>query len=433
MKLNELLNQQKRDTFDDKMNVQSDFSFDDKDHELEAVLSIIRKINTSLILPEVLSMVIDHAIRIAHAERGFLMLADKENHLQYIVGHDKDRNVINSKNFQVSDSVLEDVFRTGESFCIEDALHDERFDQRQSIVDLKLQTIMCAPLKTQDAIIGVVYLDSRIIQAVNRDEVLRLFEILAGQAAIAIQNARLYEDLKKTYEELKEANEHIIRSERMALRGEMAAEVSHELNNILSIVLLQTESLRRHVRQADKENSEKLLDGVGESIRKIQVFAENLLVRSSLKSELFPFQLNDLIRDFAIFVKASKKFRTGKIVLDVNESLPEINGDKDQIQQVLLNLVKNAFEAYGEATVNIKTVFETQNKLVHLSVSDNGPGLDPIVKEKMFTEKITTKPNGHGFGLPVCKKIIQNHGGDIVVESISGEGTKFIISLPVSA
>ncbi|MBI3364267.1 MAG: GAF domain-containing protein [Ignavibacteriae bacterium] len=94
-------------------------------------------------------------------------------------------------------------------------------------MDLALQTILCAPLKTHDASIGVIYVDSRYIQAINRAEILRLFEILAGQAAIAIHNARLYEDLKRTYEELKEANEHIIASERMVLRGEMAAEVSH--------------------------------------------------------------------------------------------------------------------------------------------------------------------------------------------------------------
>jgi signal transduction histidine kinase len=435
MKLNELLHQHQITHVDEKSLQSKEIAKPsvptvDRVQDLETVLSVVRKINTSLVLSDVLALVIDHAIRITHADRGFLMLADPGRKLQYVIGHDKEEAVIHPENFQVSESVLEDVFTTGESVCVENALNDERFEQRHSIVNLELQTIMCAPLKTHEETIGVIYVDSRYVHHVNRDETLRLFEILAGQAAIAIQNARLYEDLKKTYEELRDANEHIIKSERMAMRGEMAAEVSHELKNILGVALLQAQSLQRSMKRGEMEASDKMSKDVILSIQKINNFSENLLVRSNANSQMRPVQLNDFINNFVSFIKHLPKFRKGKIVVVIDEALPQIEADVDQLQQVLLNLANNAIEAYSQATITFKTEYDLMNNAARLSVGDNGPGLDPKVKDQAFVERITTKPDGHGFGLPVCRKIIQHHKGNITVESQPNRGTKFIMTFP---
>ncbi|MEK7249584.1 MAG: GAF domain-containing protein, partial [Bacteroidota bacterium] len=199
--------------------------------DLEMILNVVRKINTSLELSEVLELVTDEAIRIVKADRGFLMLAGNGGKLEFVVGRDAKGESIQAENFQVSSSVLEDVFTTGESLCIENALADQRFEHRQSILNLALQTIICSPLKTQEERIGVLYVDSKHIQAVDKSEILSLFEILVGQAAFAIRNARLYAHLKNAYEDLREAHQHIVRSERMAMKGELASEVSHELKN----------------------------------------------------------------------------------------------------------------------------------------------------------------------------------------------------------
>jgi len=404
--------------------------FRERAQDLETVLSVITKINTSLVLSDVLALVIDHAIRITNSERGFLMLENGDGKLQYIVGHDKHGKKIHPENFEISRSIVDDVFSTGESVCVENALNDERFEQRQSIMNLELETIMCAALKTHDLTLGVIYVDSRYIHSVRRDETLRMFDILAGQAAIAIQNAKLYEDLKKTYDELKEANEHIITSERLALRGEMAAEVSHELKNILGIAILQAQSTQRSLKRGDPDASDKMIKEVIASIQKINNFSENLLVRSS--SQMSPVQLNEFVTNFVAFIQHLPKFRTGTINIAIDETMPELQADADQLQQVLLNLANNAIEAYPQATITFRTEYDLLNNIARLTVEDNGPGLDPRVKEKAFVEKITTKPNGHGFGLPVCRKILLNHKGDIRVESHEGKGTTFILTLPVS-
>lgn len=432
MKLNELLSQHSVAKPDQPAVHAAQLPSGGRVQDLETVLSVVRKINTSLVLSDVLALVIDHAIRITQADRGFLMLADKDGKLQYVIAHDKQGNLIQPENFQVSRSVLEDVFSTGASVCIEDALNDERFEQRKSIVNLELQTIMCAPMQTHEQTIGVIYVDSRYIHAVNKDEVLRMFEILAGQAATAINNARLYGDLKKTFEELRDANDHIIKSERMALRGEMAAEVSHELKNILNIALLQTQALQRRLKQGETDTTEKLLSELVDSIRKIHNFSESLLVRERLSSELEPLQLNQFVGDFTMFIRHLPKFRKGKVQGDLDMELPLVLADRDQIQQVLLNLANNAIEAFDEATITIATTYDFATNTVRLAVTDNGPGLPPQVKAKAFLEKVTTKADGHGFGLPVCRKIIQNHKGDITVRSEEGKGTTFVITIPAA-
>jgi signal transduction histidine kinase len=399
---------------------------------LETILNVVRMTNASLVLSELLELVIDQAIRITNAERGFLMLAGENRALQFVVGRDREGNQIHPENFQVSSSVLEDVFSTGESICIESALTDERFERRASVQNLELQTIMCAPLKTNEETIGVIYVDSRHIQAIDKEDVLYLFEILAGQAAIAIQNARLYDDLKRTYEQLKQANEQIIKSEKMALRGELAAEVSHELKNLVAVILLQLHSLQKRMSKWETNQSTDLINEIIQSVHRINGFSENLLVRSSITPKMKEEDLNKLASDFVAFISVLPKFRQARVVMQADQTLPKVKVDREQLQQVLLNLANNAVESYSEATVRFKTEYDVLKNVVCLSVSDNGKGLDPRIKDKILVEKVTTKENGHGYGLNICRKIIENHGGRITVESEPCKGTTFTMRFPAS-
>lgn len=402
-------------------------------HDLEMILNVVRKVNTSLELSEVLELVTDEAIRIVRADRGFLFLTNKEGKLEFVVGRNTHGESIPPDNLQVSKSVLEDVFATGESLCIESALTDQRFEQRRSIIDLALQTILCSPLQTQEEKIGVMYVDSKHIQAVDKTEVVSLFEILAGQAATAIRNARLYADLKNTYEELKQAHQHIIRSERMAMKGELAAEVSHELKNLVSVVLLSLQRLQSKIGSYSSEELNAIIEKTISGVRKIEGFSKNLLSRSHPAVRLQPLNLNKVVTDFAEFMKFLPKFKANQIIISLDETLPPINMDIDQIQQVLLNLANNIVEAYHEATIEFITELRPEKNEVWLTVRDNGPGISEEVLAKLFNEKITTKPDGYGYGLIVCRHILENHNGTIRVESKRGEGAAFIMAFPVAA
>lgn len=425
--------------FDDLINRNfSDAAFDVVDdrpakvQDLDTILTIVRKINTSLVLTDVLELVTDEAIRIAKAERGFLMLANSDSKLEFVVGRNAQGESIKAESFQMSSSVLEDVFATGESLCIENALNDERFERRQSIMTLELQTIICSPLHTHDEKIGVIYVDSKYIQAVDKAEILSVFEILAGQAAIAIKNARLYENLKHTYEELKQANQHIIQSERMAMKGELAAEVSHELKNLVAVVLLNLELMQRKAGTVSPEEISAIIDKTIGGARKIEGFSKSLLSRSRATAKLVPSSLNKITGDFVDFVKFLPKFKRNSVVAFLASDLPAVDLDIDQIQQVLLNLVNNSIEASSAASIELKTEFDTENKKVCLTLKDNGPGIDKEILSRLFNEKVTTKIDGHGYGLPICKQIIEGHGGTISVASKKGEGVQFLMRFPVS-
>ena len=430
MNFDELLNK----GFDEQTTeVQEIVSKQNKGLDLVAILNIVRKINNSLVLNDVLELVTDEAIRIAKADRGFLMLAQNNGALQFVVGRNSKGTSIPSDSFQVSSSVLEDVFSTGESLCIENALNDERFERRQSIMNLELQTIICSPLHTHDEKIGVIYVDSKYIQAVDKAEILSVFEILAGQAAIAIKNAGLYQNLKQAYEELKEANNHIVQSERMAMKGELAAEVSHELKNLVAIVLMNLELMQMKAGKISSEEISKIVEKTISGVRKIEGFSKNLLTRKRATSSLVRGSLNKVVADFAEFLKFLPKSRRNTVSLTLARDLPPIDMDIDQIQQVLLNLVNNSFEACPEASIEMITYNDATTGVVRLTLSDNGPGIDETIIDRLFSEKVTTKVNGHGYGLPICKQIIEGHGGTISVESKRGGGVTFTMTFPASA
>jgi len=427
MNLDDLL----RQDYAGHVEVMEEKSSESRMRDLEMILNVVRKINTSLVLSDVLELVLDEAIRITNAERGFLMLADKDRQLEFAIGRNAGGESIMAMNFQVSSSVLDDVFTTGESLCIENALNDGRFERRQSIMNLELQTIICSPLCTPKETIGVIYVDSKYIQAVDKADILYLFEILAGQAAIAIKNARLYQDLKSTYEDLRHANEQIIKSERMAMKGEIAGQVSHELKNMVAVVLLQLQVLQRKLDKISPDELRNIIDKTMAGARKIQGFSEGLLTRSRASGKFLPVNPNVISRDFLDFIKVLPKFKHNKLSLVLADHVPDVEMDIDQIQQVLLNLVNNAAEAFADAAIILETEFDVIRNVVRISVKDNGPGIDEAIRDKLLNERITTKANGHGYGLPICRQIIEHHGGSIRIESRKDSGAKFILTFPV--
>lgn len=399
--------------------------------DLERILAVIRKINTSLVLSEVLELVIDEAIRITNAERGFLMLGNADGKLEFVVGRDIAGASIPATGFRVSSSVLDDVYASGESMCIENALHDERFERRESIMNLELQTILCSPLKTQDETIGVIYVDSRYIQPIDKAEILNLFEILAGQAAIAIKNARLYDDVKRAYDDLKHANNQIIRFERMAMKGELAAEVSHELKNHIAIVILALDVIERRHQQALPADVQSLLGSIRQGAKRIQAFSQSLLTPKRTEAKLTSQNPNKVITDFVEFIRSLPKFKRHKLVLTLDQTLPELMLDTDQMHQVFLNLANNAVETGDDVAVEFSTRLDHETQMMEIRVKDNGPGIDEALLGKILLQRITTKPTGHGYGLSICRQIIEQHGGVMRVESSKGNGACFIMTFPL--
>lgn len=177
-----------------------------KNDDLEALLEVSQAINSSLVLDDILQTVMKKAVFLLRAERGFLMLLDDAGELQFKTAHNISKESLNKEDFRISMSIANKVATSGESTYTSDALKDERFSKQKSIVELNLKSIMCVPLKSKEKIVGILYLDNSCKSNVFLQSDLYLFELFAGQAAMAIENAKLFKNLL----DLKIYNENVV-------------------------------------------------------------------------------------------------------------------------------------------------------------------------------------------------------------------------------
>ena len=141
--------------------------------------------------------------------------------------------------------------------------------------------------------------------------------------------------------------------------------------------------------------------------------------------------LNKTVGGIIQLLQALAKYRESTIRTSLDPAIPLSKFDHQQISQLLLNLLNNAVEAHPKATIELTTSFHPDTNSALITLTDDGPGICEELTKKMFHEKFSTKSDGHGYGLPICRKIIENHNGSIQVRSKLGEGTTFLIRLPI--
>jgi len=171
-------------------------------NNLLALADIGQVINSSLELDEVLTIVMDNIVRLTKAERGFLMLRDEKGEMVTRMGRNWEMESINSSELTVSKSVVGRVINTGEPIITTNAQEDQRFIGQESIVAFNLRSILCVPLKVKNELIGVIYADNRIRSGIFAESERNLLVAFANQAAVAIENARLFSSLKRSLEEV---------------------------------------------------------------------------------------------------------------------------------------------------------------------------------------------------------------------------------------
>ncbi len=172
--------------------------------QLAGLFQVSRAVNSSLELDEVLNRAMDIIIQVTRAERGFLMLADEDGLLTFQVARNMERSTITSPAFQVSRSIIERVAQTAEPILSTDATLDPRFSAQDSVVSLSLRSILCTPMIARDRVIGVIYVDNRLHAGMFQPADLDALRAFADQAAIAIENARLFENVRQKMNEIAE-------------------------------------------------------------------------------------------------------------------------------------------------------------------------------------------------------------------------------------
>lgn len=233
---------------------------------------------------------------------------------------------------------------------------------------------------------------------------------------------------------LKNAQNALIQSEKMAAVGTLSAGLAHEVKNPLSAVLGYAQLSKRKLTQP--KALKKHLDTIEHETRRCTDIIGNLMQFSRQeKGELTPTSVNDVVTKSIAIVEHQLALQKVNIESKLAQNIPDIAGNANQLQQVLMNLMINAQQAIGDdgGTVSLETRVSDQS--VEISVIDTGPGVDDDVAAKIFEPFYTTKPagKGTGLGLSVTYGIIQDHGGDISVTRAEGGGARFVITLPLTS
>ncbi len=271
---------------------------------------------------------------------------------------------------------------------------------------------------------------SRRVPIHSRDEFGEL-AVVFNQMTENVQQSRA--QLEKTVETLKTTQGQLIQSEKLSAVGEFVAGVAHELNNPLAAVMGFAELLR----EAEVNSPyRRQLDLIYKAAQRCQKIVQSLLSFARRhQPERKPVCSNELVE--AVLEIVAYPLRTGNIelVTKLDRNLPMVMADGHQIQQVLLNIINNARQALEahQSRGRITISSDVSDKNVRITIRDNGPGIPPENLGRIFDPFFTTKEvgKGTGLGLSLCYGIIQEHGGNITVESRAGQGAAFIIELPI--
>ncbi len=242
------------------------------------------------------------------------------------------------------------------------------------------------------------------------------------------------EDLKEAYKELSEKQELLVQKERLASMGQLSAGVAHEINNPIGTIILYSHTLRKEFPEGDQRR-EDLEMIVSEAMRCKDIVRDLLNFARQSRVSKEPTDLAELISEALSIMKPDAE--AAGVCLDVQfeGSLPLMMVDKMQIQQVLVNLIKNSIDAISDkGEIKISARKCTGDEAVELKVADNGCGIDRENLSKLFTPFFTTKEmgKGTGLGLAIAYGVIKMHLGNITVDSEPGKGTTFTISLPIN-
>lgn len=264
---------------------------------------------------------------------------------------------------------------------------------------------------------------------------LREIELVKAKEELEKMNKHLEDLVEERTKELKKAQEQLIRSAKMAAIGTIAAGMAHEINNPLGIILINTQMLKESIRD---ETKRKMLETIERAVKRCKEITQNLLKYSRGQSvgEFKLVDVNEIIKETCKML--SPYFRKFGIEVITNYgNVPKIMGSYGELQQVFTNLLLNAVDAVRKVKrkgrIEISSYLE--GKTIKVKIKDNGCGIPKKYMEKIFDPFFTTKKvgEGTGLGLYISLKIIENHKGNITVSSEEGNGTEFLITLPVKA
>ncbi|TAL46728.1 MAG: GAF domain-containing protein, partial [Chitinophagaceae bacterium] len=419
--------------------------------ELSTVNSISKALASQLDPDDLIKMVGDQLKNLFKANIIYLALLNQKTktiHFPYQYGDDMTP-------MKLGDGLTSKIILTGEPLLINKNVEELRLQLGVQRIGIPSSSYLGVPIPVGDEIIGVLSVQSTEHENSFNESDQRLLSTIAASVGVALRNATLFEDVQQAKMEAEAASKAAEKANEA--KSAFLSTVSHELRTPLTSVLGFAKIIRKRL-------DEKIFPAVNRSDPKtektIGQISENLQVVIS-EGERLTHLINDVL-DLAKIEAGKMEWsqenvsmsevaeraiaattslfdqKSLKLIKQIDTNLPEIIGDKDKLIQVIINLISNSVKFTDKGSVTCR-VFQEKDELI-VSISDTGIGIAPGDFAAVFEQfkqvggdTLTDKPKGTGLGLPICKEIVEHHGGRIWLESEIGKGSKFSFALPITA
>ncbi|MCC6142542.1 MAG: FHA domain-containing protein [Candidatus Hydrogenedentes bacterium] len=318
----------------------------------------------------------------------------------------------------LSNTLIRHVLHTRNAVLTTDAQEDERFHRAQSVFHHGIHSVLCVPLHGRHHLFGVLYADADATMPTFTLEHLQIVSIIGQMLGVALENSRLHEKQ--------------VEQERLAAIGEAVTNASHCMKNILTGVSGSLEILEEAQAKGDLGRIANGLRIMRSSTERFREIVLNMLAFSKHTDEpqLCPVNLDHLVAEAVLTMQAHAARHQVEIIYK-QRPLDVIDADSAQLHRVLLNLLSNAIEACSPKGGSVIVSTWQTDTHTRVSVRDSGKGIAPADMPRLFEAFFTTKGSCNtGLGLPLCHRIVKAHGGELLVSSKPGQGTKFSIILP---
>ncbi|WP_190273057.1 trifunctional serine/threonine-protein kinase/ATP-binding protein/sensor histidine kinase [Rhodopseudomonas palustris] len=308
------------------------------------------------------------------------------------------------------------------------------------------RSLACIPFIKRGDLVGMLYLENSLAANVFTPGRTAMLEVLAAQAAISLDAARLYRNLidenRRRAEaefQLREARAELGRTSQMTALGSFAASIVHEINQPIASILAQTEAALRWLNREQPDIAEVTqgLTRIRNSGRRTADIVKSLRSLGKQAPATFsPICLEEVVEEVMRLIAEDLDAGSVQITVVLLDQRRRISADRVQLQQVIFNLVTNAIHAMAEMEESARRIVisttEAGDGMVRLTIEDSGCGMSEEVRGRIFEPFFTTKTAGMGVGLAICRSIVELHRGTISVRSTPGQGSTFEIAIPVS-
>lgn len=404
-------------------------------------------VSHTLDIDELLARIMEMIFEWVDADRGCIMLKDERSGQLAPRVRRHRRGVQTEDKITISKTILDYVVERNEGVLTSNARDDQRWDPAQSIVKLGVREAICVPMQGRYDVVGVIYIDTsltpqRMLQERTTtkftQEHLKLMVAIAHQAALAVEDTGYYKAM--------------VQAERLAAVGQTIASLSHHIKNILQGVrggsylielAMQDQVKALESGEQDPESLSRAIDTMQKGWKIVErnqqrisgLVMDMLTFSKEREPEPVPADLNEVVADVVELMQVRAEELGAKLTFEPTKDMPTSMFDPEAIHRAVLNVVTNAIDACEDCDrreVHVITQLAEGNKLAIVEVQDTGVGIEAKEIENIFTVFVSGKGSrGTGLGLPVSQKIMQEHGGNIRVESEPGKGSKFLMELPV--